>query len=344
MIQGYCFHDLSELKVNIYRFNFTGLSEWLGPEIDQNQLIKNVNVNYETIPFNINNSLKGNILTQTDPIPRENSDVLFGIYLETYIQVFSETGYKLEELSELRRNILSFFKLAINSEIEPYIQRLYLNSITDKHQHFPTPSELVYFERFDRTLNKVDFRDIRFSYKDIKENFNQIFTIWIDKASLLAPIINLLEVLKTNLFIENKFLIICQALEGLHSRCYQELEEYSSNELNSYNQPHFKIRIKRLINRFSKLNSKYFPENEADLNELTEQIRKTRNFHTHLYEKTDGLLNETMLIEITNKLITVCYTLIFMSIEIPPNIISSFVKRQNVISSIYISDIPEAGK
>ena len=89
VIRSHYFNTIEELKFNHYKFNFSGLKDWVCHEVDMTKRLQEVNEEYNKILFKVNDDLHGEILIQTDALPRQGVDVAYGITQETYIQVSS---------------------------------------------------------------------------------------------------------------------------------------------------------------------------------------------------------------------------------------------------------------
>ena len=223
--------------------------------------------------------------------------------------------------------------------MHPYIQRIYSNSILEEHNPMKDLKELIFIEPEDRELTRINRQDMRFTYNDIKDYFEDIMTNWFKVVNRLEPILELLSLLKTRLNIENEFLLICQAIEGLHSRFF-ELEEkstYRKKEKNSYGQASFATRIKSIINRANKLGT-----NKLSRRLDTSKIKNTRDYYTHLFINQKDIYTNTELLIVINDLTAILYVLIFKLIHVPEKNILDFINKHRSFSSFDITEIPIA--
>jgi hypothetical protein len=151
--------------------------------------------------------------------------------------------------------------------------------------------------------------DMLFTFHDIKENLVNHLVTWLNKAKLLQPVHNLYfgALYNPRMYIEHRFLSLCQAVEAYHRRIYsgtyQETDEYRKNlyplllsaipdgiekgfrdsikaRLTYLNEYSLRKRFAQILKQYNTLAQPIIP----NLNEFTEDVINTRNFLTH-YDK-----------------------------------------------------------
>ncbi|MDY7393930.1 hypothetical protein UMM65_01615 [Aureibaculum sp. 2210JD6-5] len=330
IIREHCFTTVEDLKFNDFKFNFDGLKEWMdSPSLSESYGHNVISAKYEnpeTIHIEIRNGMHLTVEFEMDSYSAEKNDVIFQINQSVYLKIHNERPKEIDCFLTLRNQIINFFSLVINRNIESYIQRFFSNSILI-NPNSEIKKELVFFENTKAKINEFPKNHIfPFKYNDIN-NLNETLNLWFEKYEDLKPAINIFQYfLKENLNVENKFILVCQALETFHARFMEENEEYSDTETGLFGS-HFKVRIKRLL-RFYYCNITVKTFSKSDLQEFPEKIMNTRHYFTHFSRKRESKKwNRTSLYTNTPKLILLLHSLLLNEIGVSTDVIKGYSEK-----------------
>jgi hypothetical protein len=305
LFRGVHIHKREDISFRSIKAKLNTLNEWSynnGFDIGFESVEQGYSINYKTpnkIPFEINEKIEAS-LSFFSSIPNHNVNKKINLRQDTFINI------KVKDQNEK----IDFEKLL------EYLT-IFQNFITFGTYKNSFPLSILFYEKhnvdfyaiYDDRLNSQPRHnaDFLYSYKDIKDEFNTVINKWFSNYENLRPIIILFidAIHEQNIFSENKFLNITQALETFHRRrrknilrfdkeyfktmCEEVLdsvpEKYKDiikEKANFANEPTLQIRLELLISEFKTETFNRYVTDEA---EFIKQTKDSRNYYTHYDSK-----------------------------------------------------------
>lgn len=326
--------------------DFSGLSEWIdiGGFTDfENR--EELSIKYKTpeaITFYKTENIEFAFVFQSSsPIFRPTHS--YTISQQTVIQIKHKNEFNLDEFWEYVSIIKSFLTLAYFSE--PILQEL-------KFKKENKILEVIYAgQKTDFKKLKVNKRDFLFTYKNVKNQLQTIFSKWATLNKVLDPVVNiLLEAFGTrNIINENKFLNIIQGIETFHRRvkknemekdifhkkrvseiialCPLEYRPWLQEKLNFSNEPTLKQRIEELFETMDPLLKNHLFN---DYESIISNAKNSRNYYTHYSPKLEKkALKDTQLFYLTERLKIFLLILLLSETGIEKENLSNIIKESS---------------
>ncbi|WP_125184836.1 HEPN domain-containing protein [Leptospira kmetyi] len=267
------FLDKSQFKVCAVRVRVPYLMEWHGNSgfSEKHENDKEGNLLKFTIEYSFPKTLKVQIdelQVSIAPVFRIKGDRINAAELnqETFLQVEVPTSRSFTEVYYPSvDNMLKFFSFAVGAPIRPDKILAYTESIESKYLVEVYVAFAIIMERSSKRIAR---QEMRFTFNHIGSIADQVLSAWLLNSQRILPAINqyFAGLHNDNLFLENEFLNITQALEVLHRTLYK----------GDFN---FRERLIDLCNRSSIANT-FLVQTEK----FIEYLYNSRNYYTHYPE------------------------------------------------------------
>jgi hypothetical protein len=207
---------------------------------------------------------------------------------------------------------------------------------------------------------KPNIAEMLYTYKGIREKFEEYANNWFNKVRIIKPVINLFFAIRNNpnLHGEIRFINMTQALEAFHDRLrggkFIEDDEYIQglykmlcnvipSELDeSFKQSLINGRLKYANNysmkkRFILLFNELYTDNyisiftnEKEIKQYIERINTTRNYLTHYSKELEGdVFTNREMSQATQLMIYALEVLLLKEIGMEKKLITSIIKNYN---------------
>lgn len=313
-----------ELFFNTFRLEYHCLAEWVGVSgfsggtrygcgtIDNPFVFEELDLKYkypETIKYKIEPIKTKSGIEKIDlSIYFIFHDKSVGIkqILEqkTFIEVkIDKSIFFYDFLEEIKNPIETFFMFILRKNM--YLLNIFVQNDSLKN------SLQVFYEN----EKPFDYKEVLLTsnyfikYEHIKENFSQYITNWFVKSSNLKPVFDLYfgSVYNNEMYLQNKFLSLAQALEVYHRRllrkpdlskeelkkrkkiildAFPEYKEWLEPRLN-----HNEISLKDKLEELKEIVKPIIEKFTSNLDSLSKEIADRRNYLTHYDEKAEKKYN-----------------------------------------------------
>jgi hypothetical protein len=316
IFKGLHVNNLDELKFDTISSEIFNLDEWVGisgfenkrPDHKKNKNFE-YSINYklpESIEFAIDNENIGKFNFSVKPPG-------FSIYQKSK-QIHQTVQFQIQSkneiaFTELLKKVLHFQNfLILGLYTSTFVTSIVLTG--KNHQEklvdgrlIKKRIELFVSQSNTKTEEKPkSFKEMIFSYHDIKHNFSNIIQQWYAKYELLEPAFNLLfeQFYNKNRFTENTFLNLAQAAETFHARLHNHtkisIEDYrimkkeilkeTDSKYHKWLNDQFSFGNNlNLHTRLSEITEKYSNQTIdkiiTDKEEFVKQVKYSRNYYTH---------------------------------------------------------------
>jgi hypothetical protein len=249
---------------------------------------------------------------------------------QTEIQIVTSEDMSYEDYRKIIYHIQNFLSLGTSASVYPLaivgfteVNKEIIRNLT----RYPSVEVFYNFSGFPKKHNTLFPFEMLFTFKDIYNRFDYFLRNWFEKMNLLEPVFDLyFETLyNTNMYLENRFLNLIQALESYHQRTFggkylsdkdyevvynsiikaipknvkKDLKDRLTEYLKYGNEFSLRKRLKDIFDKYQEIISKYI----KDKNNFIEKVVNTRNYYTHYNKKLkEHAAKEEDLHDITKKL------------------------------------------
>jgi hypothetical protein len=239
-------NDLEFVSLSIH---YSYLNQWIG--------VSSFNINhfYETGELNINCknsvevckiSLNENIQLSIDVLSYSKENWVKDVHIDqiAYVTIKFSDKHPLNEIEKIMRNFQNFLSFAIQHPIHPLnVNGLMIGDRFDCHDgtykqgHVYVKLYRPYLDNLKNTQSDLFPResvlftsDIIFGFNQISNKFEFLIKNWFEKAKWLENVYDLyFATVYSNLYLQNVFLLLIQALEVYH-RKNPHFEQYEISE------------------------------------------------------------------------------------------------------------------
>jgi hypothetical protein len=312
---------------NIYggvKLSLSLLSEWThltAIKIDHQEGKQIIHLEpIEAIKFDLKNGVKGELGFTIDEKFGTYGKESFSVSEGTYLEFSFESKKNITELEEFGRKIQTFLMFCTRKPIKiekmtPIIE--YKKRKIGNSERLVPMADTVYAYFIENDEKKIEYRNQLIWFEDIKDKFGESLGRWLDLNESIRPALDLLFSVKraTHMYLENEFLVLCQALESLHRRTMgrkafneaqfgsmlvdmiatipDEHKEWWIGKLKNLNSPTLRDRLQEMVGSFQEVWAGY-----KSVDVFAQRVSATRNYYTHFGEKTKHVysLEEMMLV------------------------------------------------
>lgn len=302
------------VKFNNLSFSVDCLDEWVGTsgiEISDNWEDKTASVSYkqpENIGFSIGNGMELEICFHYTPPSVSEAK----ISQRTYFTLKSE---ELRNISEFTALIFKITKLMCFAMDENVVEKNLTATTSQKRHNFndggwhDTPISIYYVSGdYNEVVPSKERYFMLFSFEDIKENAQLIFSKWVNAYDEFSPALGLYFSTKIDAqkYLDGKFLALAQGLETYHRRtstkklmdqekydtlksviigsCPSEHVKWLEGRLMHGNEISLRNRLADIIEPFKE----HLGSTKKERRTLIAEIVDTRNYLTHYDEGSKG--------------------------------------------------------
>lgn len=331
IFEGVHFNKIEDIKFKEISCHYSNLDEWAwmnGFDVNQNTY-NQIEVKYQ-FPIKevveVNNDYTVEIYPDIQMSSRNLVQKEMTISQKIYTKVINKTSKSFEEHMNELRHVQNFISLGVSKPvvIMELVGKTEANQeVFGKYIHYPKVN--IYFEvqNLEQSQKSIIPLKMLFNLREIKGEFSNILKTWFERKELLEPIINLYFGTQYNsqIYLEQKFLNLVQAVESYHRRTRKNIEieesehqkriatilnsvadehkDWLEGRLSYSNEPILRKRLKELVNdcaEILRLNS-----NQRD--SFIYKVCTTRNYFTHYDKSLEGKAAKAIeLIDICNKL------------------------------------------
>jgi len=310
---GHHFNNKEEIRFKKIEVDFTYLKD-LSPlvhEFNVEDMPENFKDNYSiyTKSFAIKNDIKASI-TKGDIyikqcIDSETKKSIININKSALIEIKLKQLFTLDEILKEYINPLKNFITLISNQPN-FIEKLYV-SLDD----LPTKIEIIFStSNYIEKIKSVNEFNFLLRLEDIEQDFSLILQKWFNFYDDCYDIINLYfsTIYNSNLYAENEFLSLVQALESFHRRILDKCSSYTESHelrLNAIiesapieykdwlkdkllfsHEPTLVDRLNQIIN----LTKITVAPLVIDVNNFAKDVKKFRNYLTHYNDPSQAIL------------------------------------------------------
>lgn len=313
---GAHFTSENEIAFDKIAIRIKNLDEWLGISgfrIDYNEKDYSTNIKYklpESIKFNFSKEFKAifNFIASNPSIRIFIKKTSIEQFVQLIIEPTVNKKIFFKDFLDEVFKFQMFLTFATYSAAYPleiiFYSSTYFLEFDDKK--IPEEIKLFYMTSIKSSKHETTHWDMLFSFNDIKTEFDNIMLSWYEKQEKLNSILGLFldTFYNPNIFNENRFLNIVQALESIHRRFIRNeiltkaehklrLEEILSSTPEKHNdwlnqkllfsnEPTLKERLEELLNNYSNDTLKKVIKDPAD---FIKKVKDSRNYYTHFDSK-----------------------------------------------------------
>lgn len=287
-IIGCSFEKDEPIRFNEISMYSEGVDRWLqlapikveNPFIDkQNSNEKELKIRFappQPIEWSLENNIKMRI-TSSWTGPAMDTFHEAKITAKSWLSFTYPEEMSLEKILNVPNRFYNLISFIVDETISP--NEIVVHSDKLKQENYKIPIK-IFYQPIINPLPKSSYINLRFSlfaFKDVRDHFGEIFSRWLNSSEKYAPSFNLFFSLtsRRSLYLENRFLMIVQALESLHRLSSDEsafpLEDYKNltdilesslkgspkiyrewlrSKLQYGNEPSLRKRLKSLTNGF----------------------------------------------------------------------------------------------
>ena len=293
---------------NTLTFSVEGIEEWVGisgiriKTISENDI---PTMSYERLanfPVELENDME--LLVTWVPSWGYSRNGEARISEKVYFRLVSRNVRKLDEFISVARKILTFFCFAVNQIVS-------LDSVVATSQYLQEdigngkkmPVSINIYQPswpYSKGSQSINWYDMLFEFKHIQKDAQMIINKWMQGYEQSAPAFHLyfLARMRTQTYLEERFLTLAQGLEAYHrsisdetqmeavefeelvkniiNRCPEENRDWLEQRLMHTNDLSLRNRIKKMIEPFNSIFG-----NKGKRNALVNEIVETRNRLTH---------------------------------------------------------------
>ena len=321
---GALYEQNEEILFNSFMFKVEGIDDWFnigGIKIEEeiftsdintqndNKLIKISYNTPETLSINLNKEITLKIIFNVYQHFTKTNKITKSAYIshETTFKLESKENQPCEKFISIAHKITNLLGFAMDNTVclfEIIGTEKGFNYDNLKTKIGPIPIKVFYESRpFSKDKAKINSNNILFSFKDIQDKSELIFTNWLQAYDDIEPTLNLYFSTKNGDYkiLEGKFLFLIQGLETFHRRtsnkkqideaeftnlkekllsnCPPQYKDLISRKLQYANEISLRNRIKDIIKPYNQ----YFGK-DKNINRFINQIVDTRNYLTHYDE------------------------------------------------------------
>lgn len=303
---GYHFYDFDQLSFQEIDIQYDGLTNWVNNQKmnfflpDNNQIKSSISylVHYNQQDSIVAKITSGQISLIDDPQTNSRTNQVT-LSMRSLLKLELESELHLEYVFSTYfvplRNFLTLATTKINEISKVW---LYLNNKDSK-----TKVEFITLENQQNQDDTFDPYKMLFTLDDIKDEFSLIMQRWFDLYQDIGSVLNLYFGVKnnSNLYLENKLLMLAQALEAYHrltkrnrilskeahktridsiiESCPEEHQEWLKQKLNfkGINEPSLHERLQELVD----LHWLVMEPIVANKEQFIKDIKNSRNYYTH---------------------------------------------------------------
>jgi ApeA N-terminal domain 1/Apea-like HEPN len=218
----------------------------------------------------------------------------------------------------------------------------------EKGEHNPLVRIFLYQGEREKKLRKTNYFNMLFLLKDISSSVDTYFKNWFSNKELLQPTIGLFmsRLGNSNLYIENQFLNLAQALESYHRRKIntkkytdeekdkllqnilenidKKYEKDISEKLRYIDEVSLRRRIKDIFDLAPTVLGKFYKRNE-----FAHQVALVRNYYTHLDIKAKSEVDKIDINKLMDKLEITIIVCLLIEIGFDIHKIDTMLKRRD---------------
>jgi hypothetical protein len=315
VIGGVAYDKDEPVTFNTVSFAVEGINEWVditGIEVTRSRDYRTASISYtpqDELVYNFGEGFKFHIFFRYK-LPDFPSRTEARITQQTYFKISSKTTREFSEFSKIIHRITYFLGFSVDSTVTISDVSATSNDIVreiTEEKKIPVNIKLYYPSLpFSDNEPKIEKHRMLFSFKDIRENAENVFNKWLSTYSVISPSLSLYfsAVSGEHKYLDGKFLALAQGLETYHRRtsnetlrdesefrsmvasllwsCPKKNRKWLRGRLYHGNEINLGQRIKRIIEPY-----KSYIGNSKQRNKFIRDVVNTRNYLTHYSEELE---------------------------------------------------------
>lgn len=311
IFDGVHFNTENEIIFKRLSCRYSNLDEWAWSNNIKIKNLENGEINIKYVrSSSINADINDKYRIELKPIPKFSNICIVqkeaSIKDEIYIVAINKKLTLFEEHRKILNHMQNLISLAIGKSAS--IIDLIGETESNKEElggKFYYPEVKIYFyykEDIKENYEQILPPNMLFSLRNIKDNFELYIRNWFNKKEILTPVFNLYfgTLYNTEMYVEQRFLSLIQALESYHRRSKENNEidpeqhekrvneiieavgeqykEWLKERLSYSNEPKLRIRLNDILNECGRaINIETSRKKKSFINKICD----TRNYLTH---------------------------------------------------------------